>query len=52
MGYAMNTTGENVYEPIVERLSSRLNDGEEPLFSGVALSRAKVSQMTSIASLC
>ena len=30
MGYEMNTTGENVYEPIVERLSSRLNDGEEP----------------------
>jgi hypothetical protein len=26
----MNTIGTNVYEPIVERLSSGLNDGEEP----------------------
>jgi hypothetical protein len=31
MGYDMNTTGENGYEPIVERLRSGLNDGEEPL---------------------
>ena len=30
MDYDMNTTGENGYEPIVERLSSRLKDGEEP----------------------
>jgi hypothetical protein len=30
MGCDMNTTGEDGYEPIVERLSSGLNDGEEP----------------------